>query len=246
MRQHRKRRGGRLHSAGRILSSHPLADLSASEADHPVNTVYTIAFQEVQLSRVCNMIDNSFCSDFNPMQAKCIGLLKGSFLMKENKHVSKFEANHLNPGEAVLQWGEGYIGKVMGQGKDKQHNGVLIVTGQRVAFYRKGFLGEVIETIPLKSITSIERKSTLGHRVIRIHTSHDDLEFKMFSKDAELALIEAIEAGRGVKTETPIAEPAMTHQDPYEQLKKLSELKESGIISEEEFQAKKSKLMELI
>ncbi len=48
MRQHRKRRGGRLHSAGRILSSHPLADLSASEADHPVNTVYTIAFQEVQ------------------------------------------------------------------------------------------------------------------------------------------------------------------------------------------------------
>ncbi|MDU0846319.1 MAG: PH domain-containing protein [Enterobacter asburiae] len=226
MRQHRKRRGGRLHSAGRILSSHPLADLSASEADHPVNTVYTIAFQEVQLSRVCNMIDDSFCSDFN--------------------HVSKFEANHLNPGEAVLQWGEGYIGKVMGQGKDKQHNGVLIVTGQRVAFYRKGFLGEVIETIPLKSITSIERKSTLGHRVIRIHTSHDDLEFKMFSKDAELALIEAIEAGRGVKTETPIAEPAMTHQDPYEQLKKLSELKESGIISEEEFQAKKSKLMELI
>lgn len=166
--------------------------------------------------------------------------------MKDNKHVSKFEANHLNPGETVLRWGEGYIGKVMGQGKDKQHNGVLIVTGQRVAFYRKGFLGEVIETIPLKSITSIERKSTLGHRVIRIHTSHDDLEFKMFSKEAELALIEAIEAGRGVKTETPATEPTLTGQDPYEQLKKLSDLKESGIISEEEFQTKKSKLMELI
>lgn len=116
----------------------------------------------------------------------------------------------------------------MGQGKDKQHNGALIVTGQRVAFYRKGFLGEVIETIPLKSITSIERKSTLGHRVIRIHTSHDDLEFKMFSKDAELALIEAIEAGRGVKTETPIAEPAMTHQDPYEQLKSFPNSKRAG------------------
>jgi len=47
-------------------------------------------------------------------------------------HVRKFEANHLNPGESVLRWGEGYIGKVMGKDKDKdkdkdkQHNGVLI------------------------------------------------------------------------------------------------------------------------
>ncbi|EKS6740474.1 PH domain-containing protein [Enterobacter ludwigii] len=166
--------------------------------------------------------------------------------MKDNKHVEKFRANHLNPGETVIQWGEGYIGKMMGNGKDRQHNGVLIVTGQRVAFYRKGFIGEVIETIPLKSITSIERKSTLGHRIIRIHTSHDDLEFKMFSKDSELTLINAIEAGRGGKTDTPAAAQTPVSQDPYEQLKKLSALKEDGIISEEEFQAKKSKLMELI
>ena len=57
---------------------------------------------------------------------------------------------------------------------------------------------------------------------------------------------EAIVAGREVKTKTPAAEPAVAHQDPYEQLKKLTRLKESGIISEEEFQAKKSKLMALI
>ncbi|EIY4985545.1 SHOCT domain-containing protein [Enterobacter hormaechei] len=115
-----------------------------------------------------------------------------------------------------------------------------------MAFYRKGFLDEVIETIPLKTVTLIERKSTLGHRVIRIHASHDDLEFKMFSREAERALIEAIEAGRGIKAEAPADVPAVAHQDPYEQLKKLSELKESGIISEEEFQTKKNNLMALI
>ncbi|MCG0456807.1 SHOCT domain-containing protein [Enterobacter cloacae complex sp. ECC445] len=59
-------------------------------------------------------------------------------------------------------------------------------------------------------------------------------------------MYEVIEAGRGIKAEAPAAEPAGAHLDPYEQLKKLSRLKESGIISEEEFQAKKSKLMELI
>lgn len=36
---------------------------------------------------------------------------------------------------------------------------------------------------------------------------------------------EAIEAGREVKTETLAAEPAVAHQDPYGQLKKLTGLK---------------------
>ncbi|HBI6864258.1 TPA: SHOCT domain-containing protein [Enterobacter cloacae] len=57
---------------------------------------------------------------------------------------------------------------------------------------------------------------------------------------------EAIVAGREVKTKTPAAEPAVVHQDPYGQLKKLSGLKENGIISEEECQTKKSTLMGLI
>lgn len=164
----------------------------------------------------------------------------------KNKHVEKFKSNHLNSSESILAWAEGYIGKMMGSGKDAQHNGVLIVTESRVAFYRKGFIGEVIETIPLKSITSIERKSTLGHRVIRVHTSHDDLEFKTFSKESELALVEAIESGRGLKSETVVPEKNSASNDPFEQLKKLSELKEAGIISDEEFQAKKIKLMALI
>lgn len=81
-------------------------------------------------------------------------------------------------------------------GKDKQNNGVLIITGEPLAFERKA-CRRVIETIPLKSITSSECKSTLGHQVVRNHSSHDDLEFKMFSKNAELSLIEAIEACRG-------------------------------------------------
>ncbi|WP_407258274.1 PH domain-containing protein [Klebsiella quasipneumoniae] len=166
--------------------------------------------------------------------------------MKENNHVEKFKLSHLNSGESVIAWAEGYIGKMMGSGKNTQHNGALIVTETRVAFYRKGFIGEVIETIPLKSITSIERKSTLGHRVIRVHTSHDDLEFKTFSKESELALVEAIESGRGLRSETVASEKNKASSDPFEQLKKLSELKEAGVISDEEFQAKKSKLMDLI
>ena len=104
-------------------------------------------------------------------------------MSKESKHVAKFREAHLKPGEKIVAWGEGYIGEMMGSGDKTQHNGALIVTGERVVFYRKGFLGEVLETIPLPRITSIERKSMMGHRTIRMHTSHDQLEFKTFEKD---------------------------------------------------------------
>jgi len=128
---------------------------------------------------------------------------------------------------------------MMGKGDKAQHNGALVVTAARVAFYRKGFFGEVLETIPLKSITSIERKSLLGHRSIRLHTSGDSLEFKTYEKAQEQELVEAIEAGRA-SSNTP-AESASANFAVM--LKQLGELKETGVLTEDEFNTKKAELL---
>jgi hypothetical protein len=161
--------------------------------------------------------------------------------MTEPKHVAVFRQKHMNSGEEIVAWGEGYIGEMMGTGKDRQHNGALIVTNNRVAFYRKGMLGEVLETIPLKSITSIERKSLMGHCTIGIHTSHDALTFKTFQKPKEQELVNAIEQGRGNH-----AAPQATSNSPLDALKKLAELKDAGILTEAEFQSKKADLLSKI
>ncbi len=161
-------------------------------------------------------------------------------LQNEPKHVVNFRESHLKSNEKVVAWGEGYSGEMMGSGDKKQHNGALVVTNERVVFYRKGFLGEVIETIPLNKITSIERKSLMGHRTIRIHTSHDQLEFKTFHKEKEQQLIVAIESGR----EQPnITVQSSQHTDPMDALKKLGELRQLGVITEDEFQEKKAVLL---
>lgn len=165
-------------------------------------------------------------------------------MAKESKHVVKFKERHAQTGENVLAWIDGYIGEMMGKGDKTQHNGVLIVTESRVAFYRKGMFGEVLETMPLKSITSVERKSMLGHRVIRLHTSHDDLEFKTFDKEGEAKAIETIEAGRSNSEIS--ASSAKSETDPLDKLKKLSELKDAGVLTQEEFDEKKAKLLELM
>ncbi|MEZ8483068.1 SHOCT domain-containing protein [Vibrio splendidus] len=160
-------------------------------------------------------------------------------MTKESKHVAKFREKHLKPNESVIAWADGYIGEIMGSGDKAQHNGSLVVTETLVAFYRKGFIGEVLETIPLKSITSIERKSTLGHRSIRMHTSHDDLNFKGMGKDDELKIIESIEAGRDAKSESPSQAP----ESNIDKIKKLAELKDSGVLTLEEFESKKAELL---
>lgn len=165
-------------------------------------------------------------------------------MSKENKHVVKFREKHLKPGEKVIASGGGYIGEMMGSGDKTQHNGALIVTDSMVYFYRKGLLGEVLENMPLKSITSIERKSTLGHHTIRLHTSHDDLSFKCVEgKNIVENLVEAIEAGRSTSQLTQPNNIKGQEESAIDKIKKLAELKDAGVLTEEEFQEKKSQLL---
>lgn len=97
-----------------------------------------------------------------------------------NKHAKAFQENKLKEDEEILDVMEGYIGEMMGTGKDTQYNGSLILTNRRISFYRKGFFGEVIRNIPLSKISSIDTDTILGHKTIEFHTSHDSIRFKTF------------------------------------------------------------------
>lgn len=120
----------------------------------------------------------------------------------------------------------------------------MIVTGARVAFYRKGFFGDVLETIPLRSLTSIERKSFMGHRVLRLHTSHDALEFEYLNKEAYEAVVAAVEAGRNAPSGGD--RKGETSASPLDKLRQLGELKVAGLITEPEYEKKKAELLEQV
>lgn len=106
----------------------------------------------------------------------------------KSKHIRFFRSAYLESDETILATAPGWIGKMMGSGDDTQHNGELIVTTRQVVFYRKGLMGEVFETIPIKGISSIHRKSFVGCHTITLHTSHKALEFKSFDGNALLAV----------------------------------------------------------
>lgn len=165
---------------------------------------------------------------------------------KNSKHVKKFLESHIKNNEKIVTYCDGYIGEMMGSGDDKQHNGVLIVTNERIIFYRKGILGEILETMPLNKITSIEKKSLLGHFTIKIHTSHDKLSFKTLKKDSVKPFLEAIENGRDSFLNNSQNVSSSMNSDPVEAIKKLSELKDLGILTQEEFDHKKASLLQNI
>jgi hypothetical protein len=159
---------------------------------------------------------------------------------KDNRHVIGFRGSKLKPGESIKAHLEGWIGEMMGSGRDTQRNGQFILTNERACFYRKGFVGEVFETIPLSKITSVETLSRLGYRVLRLHTSHDDLAFKSFeSKEVFDAAYESLEALR----HAPVNVHTAPAEGPSELLSKLGKLREAGVLTEEEFKAKKAEIL---
>lgn len=162
---------------------------------------------------------------------------------QEDKHTRSFSETKLKAGEEVRSHLQCYIGEMMGKGKDTQHNGQFIVTDQRVCFYRKGILGEVLETIPLDKITSVEQRALLGHRVLTLHTSHDELSIKSFEdKETFNDVVALIDDLRSSGNKPVLAVPAIAESIP-DQIRKLKELEQAGILTAGEFEAKKADLL---
>lgn len=159
-------------------------------------------------------------------------------MVKESKRVVNFKPRHVEPSEEIVATAEGYIGKATGSGKDSLQNGAMIITSTRAVFYRKGWLGEILETMPSKGVTTVERKSLLGHRVNRLHTSHDCPEFKTSDRDDEAALAKATDADRQAAGAPRDIATSPEASNPVGRLKLLAGLKEAGLVTDDEYGAK--------
>lgn len=163
---------------------------------------------------------------------------------KETKHIAAFRKTKLRSGETIELFLDGWIGEMMGKGEKKQHNGMFILTDKRACFYRKGLLGEVLETIPFPKLTSVETLSLMGYRVLRLHTSHDELAFKTFEDKITFDRVyDRLEALRDDEDKASKEGGGSLAEDPIEKIQKLAKLRDIGILSEEEFEMKKSELL---
>lgn len=96
---------------------------------------------------------------------------------QDNELIETFRQDKLMPDETLEADIKGWLDRETGQGVI-QHNGQFVLTNKRACFYSEAPFEEIFETIPLSKITSVETSSLMGRHVLRVHTAHDDLEFK--------------------------------------------------------------------
>jgi hypothetical protein len=148
----------------------------------------------------------------------------------------------LAPDEKIYGLLEGFLKHIHGRTEIGQ--GLVIATDHRIIFFRKGiFVGTVREEIPLSKISSASYRKGLIFCSISIVTANNDAIVEQCDKKSSekfvnivLDLIQNIQHINNPQLN-------MKHNDMTTKLEKLFELKNKGILTEEEYNQQKIKIL---
>jgi hypothetical protein len=127
---------------------------------------------------------------------------------------------------------------------------LITLTSERIIFLDKGMLYGVRQTdVNLNSIVSVGGKTGLIFGEITISTSGQNYTIKNVIKDTVIPFTNLINQTRkniGQVSQPQQQQPstaAKTFDDKMAQLTRLAEMKEAGILTEEEFQQQKQRIL---
>ena len=145
-------------------------------------------------------------------------------------------ASHLLEGETV---------RFIAQGTYEDHQGILVLTDVRLLFLFHGIVGQAKEDFPLRLISSVQTKSGFATGELKVFVSGNHSIISTILKSDLEPLANAVRQGMAARqvaaAQAQAAPPAAT--DPFEALQKLASLRDAGILSPEEFEAKKQELL---
>jgi hypothetical protein len=155
-----------------------------------------------------------------------------------NPKLTKQLKPHLQNQEKIVSSVKGtYEIKIMN--KDSIRNGNLIATDKRIIFFAKKLFGYDLESFPFKNISSIEKsKGMLGHS-ITFFASGNKCTMKWIKSGEISNFTDYVNTKIGVSNN----ETEKTLESIPDLIKKLHKLKDEGILSEEEFNTKKTELL---
>jgi hypothetical protein len=109
---------------------------------------------------------------------------------------------------------------------------------------------EDVEVIPTKSISSVQVRRGSWYHEVTIYCSGNTIVLSVDAAEAEKlrGLVMAMVLGKGSAPATPApptgpASPAASGDEILAQIRKLGELRDAGILTQEEFDTKKAELL---
>lgn len=141
-------------------------------------------------------------------------------------------AEHLWDGETVDRIAVGVYGG--GQG-------LIVLTDRRLFFVKDGRLRQTSEDFPFGSISSIQWDAKVMVGSIVVFAMGNKAEITNVSKDDGKPIVDAV---RG-RLSAPVA-ASTVGSDVMAQLRQLGELRDAGVVTTDEFEAKKSELLKRV
>lgn len=145
--------------------------------------------------------------------------------------------NYLWEGETVDQMTTGTYGK---------GTGLVVLTDRRLLFVQDGIMSQTSEDFPIDKVSSVQWASGMVMGKVTIFASGNKSEITNVNKEDGKEIVDKIRHVLSAPREqTPPAPAASPHPaaDPIEQLKRLGELRDAGVLTPEEFDAKKADLL---
>lgn len=125
--------------------------------------------------------------------------------------------------------------------------GLVVMTDRRLLFVKDGVMTKTTEDFPYSKISSVAWSSTLGTGTIVVFASGNKAEIKAVPKNDGKAMVNALRERLAdtpaAPTSAPAAAAAPASPDVYEQLARLGELRDKGILDDDEFATQKAKLL---
>lgn len=146
----------------------------------------------------------------------------------------------MQPGESVLDATTG-LAEVKRMGSKTRRRASILVTDRRVVIFSKKLGGYDVQDFAFGLITGVDHKKgmTSGHLTIR--ASGDSADLSQVEK-TDVERISQVIRDRMALTATSTA-PANTSVSLADELTKFVKLRDSGVLSAEEFAAQKSRLL---
>lgn len=159
-----------------------------------------------------------------------LGKASRLFGRKEVRHLHHL----LRANETVLELGQGQYGS-------KQ--GLVVLTTERLFFFEKSLGSETVEEFPLAVISSLSVGKKMTGETLAIFTSGNSAEIKSMMHGQADALVRAYITAKQRSSATPQIAASSPAADPLAQLEKLGHLRDTGLLTEDEFAAKKAELL---
>lgn len=144
-----------------------------------------------------------------------------------------------------ILWDNESLEKIV-QGMYNNKQGVLVATSLRLIFIDKGLLyGLSVEDFPYDKISSIQYETKMMFGKITIYTSGNKATIEQIDKKQTRDFAEYVRnkiSKNGNKPDVS-KEKSTPPDDVVTQLERLAKLKEQGILSQDEFDAQKQKIL---